>query len=1711
MINTFEGFKLIATLYSEGPKIVCSAIRLEDNLPVILKIVSSEDSKLSDILRLRHEYELIKKLDFEGMVRALAIKESYQGVAIVMEFFEGIDLMDYLNTHVIDLPDFLQISIQLASILAELHQRRIIHKDIKPANILINKTTRQIRLIDFGIAVSLTQEHVANISHHDFEGSLHYISPEQTGRMNRSLDYRTDFYSSGVLFYEMLTGRKPFESGDVMELLHAHMAKKPDKLSNFVPGIPLIIEQIVFKLLEKSPENRYQNALGLKADLETCLLQYSQDKTIGLFPLSQRDLSDRFLISQKLYGRDKEISNLIEAFNHVSTGIPVLMLVSGVSGIGKSALIHEIYKPITERKGYFTNGKFEQFNRDIPYRAIIEAFSRIVQAILSENDKTIHFWKNRFLDAVGNNGQIIINVIPQIELIIGKQPAVVELPAAEAQNRFNYVFLSFAQIIASKEHPLVFVVDDLQWADLPSLKLIELLLTEKANNYLLILGSYRINEVGPTHPLLKTIATLQSNQCIIKKIELDALKLPEINQLLADTLHSHPESCNALSTLILSKTGGNPFFINEFLKALVADKLIFFNYTLNGWEWDIEKIKLRKITDNVVELMSGKIKLLNPQAQSLCRIASCIGNKFDLDSLAALYNNTPAQTAIDLWPAIQEGLILPVGNNYQLAESLHAEDVLADIEYKFLHDQVQNAAYSLISLKERQALHYKLGSLLLEKTTKDNKKDKIFEVANQLNMAIPLIVEDGSRIQLANLNLIAGKKAKDAAAYAPAFKYLKTGMEILPSSSWTNHYHLTLDLHNESAEAAYLNSDPDEMEHIISSILENTKQILDSVKAYIIQAQAYVSFTRNEDALNTCIKILNLFGVKFPANPNKLNILSSLLNTKFKLRGKSKTHLLALPKMHDANQSAIMEILSTAASPAYFAKPDLFPLIVFKQIQLSVKYGNHLHSGFAYSTYGLIMCGSTNEFDEGQKFGQLAVGLLNKFDANNLYAKIHFLNGFFIRLWKVHYLEVTEELFDAYQKGLETGDFLFASYAAFNIQAIGLYTGTPLSELKKNMDEYASALLRIKQHLGLGWLNIYRESVQNLMDTTSYNTILFGSELNELNVKEIHSSGKDYSGLCVFYLNKMMLAYWFEKPTEAMDHGVASMKFIDSVLGGGHVPMIHFYYALSLLSVAGSDPIRTDCIKKAKQQLNKMKMWAKTAPSNHLSKQYLIEAELQRVKGNTERAIPIYILAIEAAAANHYLIEEALANELLGKLYYNSKNETDSKKYLSQAKQLYIKWGAMAKVKQLNENFRLESRADLDEKSFKDFALSKTGTFSQPGRTVSDELDMASLNKASIAISGEIVLNKLLNKLMQILIENAGAQQGYLILDRDSGWFIEMQGESISPNIEPSASMPLEHNNVLPEAIVHYVIRTKEDLVIDNLNEDQRFSTDAMMHKPISVVCLPIVNQGRLLAILYADNHLHSGVFTQKRIQFLKLLSGQIAVSLQNALLFESLELKVLERTQQLTNEKKKSDDLLLNILPAEVADELKQKGTADARQYDDVTVLFTDFVDFTKISEKLSPKELVQELDTCFKAFDKIIERHGLEKIKTIGDSYMAVSGLPINDKNHAYKAVQAAMDIRDFIQASTSPFAGDAGHGIRIGLNSGTVVAGIVGNKKFAYDIWGDTVNVANRMESSSEPGKINISGKTYEQVKDRFKFIYRGKIVVKNKGEIDMYFVE
>ncbi len=752
----------VSEILHEGDKSVVYRGIKDEHQSVILKVLKATFPTLAEIARYQQEYQIIVDLQISGVVKAYGLEKYQRQLVLVLEDFGGDSLQSFLNTQVA-IADFLNIAIQLASTLGEIHQQQIIHKDIKPKNIIINPQTGETKITDFSIASRLSEENpqLGNVG--VLEGTLYYMSPEQTGRMNRVVDYRSDLYSLGITFYQMLTGVLPFTSTDPLELLHCHIDKQPILPHQVRSDIPEVISQLVMKLLAKNAEERYNSAFGVKSDLQLCQRQLKNTGKIADFAIAQQDFAGHLLIPEKLYGRSAEVTALLQAFERISQGASELLLVSGYSGMGKSSLVNEIHKPILQRQGYFIAGKFDQLHRDIPYASVIQAFRSLMQQLLTESAANLEVWKSKLLSRLGDNAQVIIEVIPELELIVGSQPQLAQLSATAAETRFNWVFTDFVQIFSQASHPLVLFLDDLQWADSASLKLIQVLLTANNSNYLLLLGAYRDNEVSAAHPLLQTLQKIGNEQVRIERIILTPWSLNHVNQLIADTLQQERAFTQPLAELVFKKTHGNPFFLRQLLKSLVVANLLKFDFDNRRWQWDIQEIQTVDVTDNVVDLMSHNIKQLPDITQNLLKLAACIGHNFELKTLAAIQEKTLPSTAQDIWSAIFTGLIIPLSSAYKIPLVVGEETIASaqfdqSISYKFLHDRVQQAAYALIPEAEKKSTHLKIGQLLLRSYSDEVEPENIFGLVNHLNYAIDLI-PIAEKEQLAQLNLIAGNSS----------------------------------------------------------------------------------------------------------------------------------------------------------------------------------------------------------------------------------------------------------------------------------------------------------------------------------------------------------------------------------------------------------------------------------------------------------------------------------------------------------------------------------------------------------------------------------------------------------------------------------------------------------------------------------------------------------------------------------------------------------------------------------------------------------------------------------------------------------------------------------------------------------------------------------------------------------------------------------------
>ncbi|MDZ8185002.1 MAG: AAA family ATPase [Nostoc sp. ChiSLP02] len=1528
LVLVIEGYKIVKQLYCSSKTIVYQAIRETDGQPAIVKYLRSDYPSFSQLLQFRNQYTIAKNLNLPGVIQPYSLERCGNSYALVMEDFGGIPLDEYTQGQPIKVDEFLAIALQLAEILNGLYEHRVIHKDIKPANIIIHSDTKQVKLIDFSIASLLPRETQEIKNPQVLEGTLSYLSPEQTGRMNRGIDYRSDFYSLGVTFFELLTGQLPFQSNDPMELIHCHIAKQP-VLGNR-EEIPQVISNIVMKLMAKNAEDRYQSALGLKYDLEVCLVQYQQTREIGFFKLGQRDVCDRFLIPEKLYGRETEVASLLQAFERISNGSTEIMLVAGFSGIGKTAVVNEVHKPIVRQRGYFIVGKFDQFGRNIPFSAFVSALRDLMRQLLTETDAQLKQWQTKILSALGENGQVIIEVIPELEHIIGKQPAAVELSPSAAQNRFNLLFQKFIQVLTTPEHPLVIFLDDLQWADSASLQLMQMLMSETETGYLLLIGAYRDNEVSPAHPLMLALKDIGNSGAIINAIALTPLKLSHLNHLIADTLSCPLALAAPLSELVYRKTKGNPFFATQFLKTLHEERYITFDSQKGYWQGDIIQIQALTLTDDVVEFMALQLQKLPSNTQSVLKLAACIGNSFDLGTLAIIYEQTLAETAVDLWKALQEGLILPTSEVYKffqeelIASNQDSEGFFGlnsnSCAYKFLHDRVQQAAYTLIPEEQKQATHLKIGQLLLNNTTVVQQEEKLFEIVSQLNIGKNLIAEETEQIELARLNLKAGRKARVATAYTAAFEHFLTGIDLLPQQCWQTQYALTLALYEGAAEAAYLSGNLEQMTQFAAVILEQANCLLDKVRVYEIKIQAAQAQHQFLEAVQIALEILQCLGISFPKEPSGSDIGQACAATNSILAGKQPLDLIALPQMQEPEKIAAIRILAGVSSSAYVVAPTLLPFIILEQVNLSVQYGNISYSANGYAYYGLMLCGVMGEIERGYQFGQLAHLLVEQLNAKEMIARAYVGVHCSVWHWKEPLRNTLPFLTKGYQSGLETGDLESATICAFVYVMHSWFVGKELSYLSRESAAFYVQLTQLKQEGLIGHLTIFQQAILNLLGNATQAWQLVGDAFDaEQMLPKIEQAG-DQTALCYYYISKLLLCYWFGQFELAVQAAIAIEKYLGGATGLFLVPVFHTYDSLAHLAIYSqvSQAEQQNIHQRVIANQEKLKNWAGYVPVNHLHKYYLVEAERQRILGNKAEAIEYYELAITLAQENHYLNEEAIANELAAKFYLAWGKEKLARDYLLNAYYAYARWGAKAKIEDLERDYPQLLTFVLQQDKIKLMsnatvsAIDK-GTISQVISTnstnyattsVSAVLDLATLFKASQTVSSEIHLDKLLATLLNVLIENAGADKCALLLLKEEKLLIE----AITTVGQPSTimrSLPLEESQDLPISAINSVKRSLKPSIVINATTDPLLMADAYIirQQPKSLFCTPINYQGKLLGILYLENSLTAGVFTSDRVEVIDMLCTQAAIALENARLYQQAQTYARQLERSLAQE----------------------------------------------------------------------------------------------------------------------------------------------------------------------------------------------------------------
>lgn len=1534
-METIAGYIVEQVLF-ESPQSIVYRCRLKaGKKTVILKVLKNEFPTQSEIARYRREYEILKSLDCDGVVRAEKLETFDNRLIIVLEDFGGDSLRNVLGRQKLEMRSFLRIAIRLADILGEVHRQNIIHKDINPTNILWNPRTDTVKIIDFGISAHLSSErpeyHHASV----LEGTLPYISPEQTGRMNRSVDYRTDYYSLGVTFYEMITGFLPFHTQDAMEMVHCHIARQPvppdqavadlyagdrqvesrHELKGMMESIPPVLSEIVLKLMEKPAESRYQSIYGFKADLQNCLEQLDKNGRIRHFSIGTDDTSDRFQLSQKLYGREDELKFLLSVFEATSMGESHLMFVTGAPGVGKSALVNEVHKPIVRRRCYFGEGMFDQFKRNEPYSAIVHAFQGLAQQILNLPEETLKKWKKRFKNVLGPNGEMITRIIPEVEKIIGPQPPVKELNPSEAANRFLITFGNFVKVFARPEHPLVLFLDDLQWSDAASLKLLERLMTMKDLTHFLVIGAYRDNEVTHGHPLHLAIEEIEKYQDV-HRVRLEPLSLENINHLVSDTFHCDPVRSRPMAELIYSKTGGNPFFSNELLKNLYHEKLIYFSPESGIWEWDLERTQKIEVSDNVVEFIIQRLSELPGETRQSLQLAACIGSYFDFKTLSLIDELLPHQTAGALWNAVEQGIIIPLNSEYRLLHSWKGEEHEAfpdfDVSYQFQHDRIRQAAYSLIQEDKKQEVHLEIGRLMLKHTGAEMREEKVIDIVRHLNMGIPLITDPEEKDELVRLNLAAGKKAKDSSAYFPAFRFLETAKGLLPEDSWETDYLLTVEVMQRYAESAYLCGEFEIGEQYAGLLVKKVKTRRERAGIREMQSAHYTYLGKLEDAIRAGIQGLRQLGIKLKKVPSMLAVVKELAKAKWTLRGKTTQELLESPLLTNPQVKLSMRLLIDFIPPAYLSgQKNLFAVAVLKKASFSARFGNCPESAPAYIGYAILLAG-LGDIKGAYNYGTLAVKLNQRFDDLEWRSLVYVLYALFCHSWNQPWRTLPDWFKKTIEAGLQAGDLMYTAYACVYVN---LWNPTiDLENAIKQQDKYVSLAEETKNKDAIDSARLVRQRWLNFRGHTNDRFSFNDGTFIETRVLQRMKDDKFLSGVAIYYIYKLHVHYMYGDYPTALEYLEEADNVIEALLGS---PFMEEYCIFGFLTLAACYPGLSGSEKRAarkrmKKEYRRMKKWSDNYPDNFSHHRYLMEAELARMAGNDLEALKGYNRAMKAAGENDFLRYRALTSEITGRFYIEQGQDRLAGIYLKDAHYYYAAWGADAKVKQLEEEYPTMVWTTAGK------ALAEVITSgshpSDTGSSTREGLDLSTILKVSQAISKEINLSELLKKIMRIVIENAGAQRGFLILRKDDCWCISAEGNAQGNTGTVDGNESMEDSGRLARSVIHYVIRTRENVVLDDATNDDRFASDSYIikNRPKSILCSPMISQGKIGGIWYLENNLAVRAFTPERLTILDMLSYQIAISLDNAYMYrtleelnKTLEQKVIERTMQL-NEKNK-------------------------------------------------------------------------------------------------------------------------------------------------------------------------------------------------------------
>jgi len=1460
----------LQVLWEDGVRAFCRGCRLSaDGSPntVLAVLLAAEHPTATSLDRLAHEHALRDQLDGAWAARPLELVREHGRSLLVLEDPGGEPLARLLGEPM-ELGSFLRLAIGTAAALAKLHRRGLVHKDLKPAHILVNCTDQQPRLTGFGIASRLPRERPVPEPPEVIAGTLAYMAPEQTGRMNRSIDARSDLYALGVTLYQMLTGVLPFTAADPMEWVHCHIARQAVPPRERLETVPAALSQITMKLLAKTAEQRYQTASGLEHDLRRCLDQWEMRGRIDEFPLGERDIPDRLLIAERLYGREREIETLLAAFDRVvENGAPELVLVSGYSGIGKSSVANELHKVLVPSRGLFASGKFDQYKRNVPYATVAQAFQSLVRQILGNSEAEMGHWRTALQEALGPNGQLMVDLVPELALIVGEQPPAADLPAQDQQARFQLVFRRFLGVFARPEQPLVLFLDDLQWLDAATLDLIEHLVAHPDVRHLLLVGAYRDNEVGPAHPLARTLATIRGAGGRMRETVLAPLRPDDVARLLADALRTGPGRVRPLADLVFEKTAGSPFFTIQFLLALAEEALLAFDPGTAAWTWDLPRIRAKGFTDNVADLMAAKLGRLPSATQKAVGRLACLGSVAETGTLAVVHGEGEEAMHAALWDAVRSGLVLRSDGS----------------TYAFLHDRIQEAAYALIPEVERALAHLRIGRVLAARTPMEDLKDNIFDIVNQFDRGVALITTQQEREQVAELNLMAGKRAKATIAYDAALQYFSTGRTLLGETGWEQCYRLAFDLELNWAECEYLTGALASAEGRLAMLSNRARTIVDSAAVTCVRVNLYTTLDRSDSAVRVGLEYLRQIDGEWSLRASAADVRRDYDRLRERLESGSIEALLDLPPMKEPDRCATMDVLTVLTSPALFTDLNLFRLVVSRMATLSLRHGNGDGSCLAYAWLGGTLGTYLGEYEAGYRFGRLGLDLVEKRGFDRFRARVYLVFAVHVAHWTQPVQTSLAYLRRAFEAAQDASDLSYAAYSCIDLVTHRIAAGDLLSDVEREA-EYGLEFAR-KARFGLASDNITAQLrlIRMLRGRTASFTSFNDAEFDERQFEQ-HLESNPQLAICAcwYWIRRLQASVYAGDAASAVAAVAKIAPVLWTVPTQFELAEYHFYAALARAAHCDSIPAdeRSRHLEALAAHHRQLAVWAQNCPATFANRAALVGAEMARLEGRELNAMRLYEEAIRLAREHGFAQNEGLAHECAARFSTARGFHTIADAYLRNARHSYLSWGAEGKVRQLDQLYPHLSKEDA--------MPGPTSTIGAP----LGHLDLATVIKVSQAVSGEIVLEKLLDTLMRIAIAQAGAERGLLIVSRGAELRIEAEATTDADAVHVQLRDAPLTTAALPESVLHYVLRTRENVILDDAAAHSPYAGDPYIRerRVRSILCLPLTTQAKLIGVIYLENNLAPSVFVPARIAVLRLLASQAAIALENARLYRDLE-----------------------------------------------------------------------------------------------------------------------------------------------------------------------------------------------------------------------------